>query len=191
MQRLSAGQPCDITGIKGYQDLDEQGGIQWPYPRDLKIETPTQERRLFSDGQFFTPNGKANFVFSAPQPLPEPTSKNFPFVLLTGRGTSAQWHTQSRTNKSPVLRKLYPAELLLDLHPEDAQKLHITDRAQIEITSARAKITAQAHLTTTVQRGQVFLPMHEGNVNLLTHPSFDPYSRQPNYKHCAVNVSLA
>ena len=32
LKRLSAGQPCDITGIDGYDMLDECGGIQWPCP---------------------------------------------------------------------------------------------------------------------------------------------------------------
>ena len=39
-----------------------------------------------------------------------------------------------------------------------------------------------------MQRGQVFIPMHYPEVNRLTHPSFDPHSRQPNYKACAVEI---
>jgi assimilatory nitrate reductase catalytic subunit len=45
---------------------------------------------------------------------------------------------------------------------------------------------AKAFITGTVQRGQVFLPMHEPEVNRLTHGSFDPHSRQPSYKASAV-----
>jgi predicted molibdopterin-dependent oxidoreductase YjgC len=47
---------------------------------------------------------------------------------------------------------------------------------------------ASALITPTVQSGQVFIPMHYAEVNLLTHPSFDPHSRQPSYKHCAVSL---
>jgi anaerobic selenocysteine-containing dehydrogenase len=194
LQELSAGQPCDITGIKGYQDLDAQGGIQWPKAsatNDARddLTSGTNEHRLFEDGKFFTADQRAKFIFSPPAPVPEPTTNAYPFALLTGRGTSAQWHTQSRTAQSPVLKKLYPAELLLDLHPEDAARLGIVDQAPVRISSKRATITAKAHLTTSVQTGQVYLPMHEPSVNRLTHPSFDPHSRQPNYKHCAVNVT--
>ena len=32
LKRLSAGQPCDITGIADYEMLDASGGIQWPFP---------------------------------------------------------------------------------------------------------------------------------------------------------------
>lgn len=191
MQELSEGQPCDITGIRGYQDLDDKGGIQWPCPSEklgLENEKLAQERRLFAEGKFFTPNGKARFIFDAPTPLPEPCDEEFPFTLITGRGTSAQWHTQTRTNKSPVLRKLYPADLLLDLHPADAKKLGLRERDKITVSSRRASIETQVHLSTSVQPGQIFLPMHENTTNLLTHPSFDPHSRQPSYKACAVAV---
>ncbi|MGJ8697682.1 MAG: molybdopterin oxidoreductase family protein [Verrucomicrobiaceae bacterium] len=193
LQELSADQPCDITGIQGYQHLDQAGGIQWPLPstlqtEHLKLQTP-QERRLFEDKKFHTPNGRAKFLFDPPAPLPEPTCSAYPFTLLTGRGTSAQWHTQSRTNKSAVLRKLYPKELLLDLHPDDAASLNIADRDPISISSRRGTITAKAHLTTNVNPGEVFLPMHEGTTNLLTFPAFDPHSRQPSYKACAVQIT--
>jgi len=185
LQELSAGQPCDITGIKGYQELDEEGGIQWPKTSD----SCDRERRLFEDGKFHTPSGKAKFLFDPPAPLPEPTTNTYPYILLTGRGTSAQWHTQSRTSQSAVLRKLYPAALLLDLNPTDAQNLGIRDRDPVTISSKRASIAALAHLTTTINPGEVYLPMHEPDVNRLTFPAFDPHSRQPSYKSCAVRVS--
>src|SRR5690606_39415241 len=40
----------------------------------------------------------------------EAPDRQYPFWLNTGRGSSAQWHTGSRTNKSAVLRKLAPNE---------------------------------------------------------------------------------
>ncbi|MDA7888655.1 nitrate reductase [Akkermansiaceae bacterium] len=193
LQELSEGQPCDITGIKGYQHLDEEGGIQWPFEMNkCKLQNEQlKERRLFEDGKFYTPNQRAKFLFEPPRPLPEPTCNDYQFTLLTGRGTSAQWHTQSRTNKSAVLKKLYPDALFLDIHPEDAEKLGLEDRDEITVSSRRGNLTAQAHLTTNVRRGEVFLPMHEGTTNLLTFPSFDPHSRQPSYKACAVKINTA
>ncbi|MGC6426296.1 MAG: molybdopterin oxidoreductase family protein [Akkermansiaceae bacterium] len=187
LKQLSGGQPCDITGIEDYAHLDREGGIQWPFTKPGLA----QERRLFEEGHFYTPNGRARFCFDPPQPLAEPTCDNYPFTLLTGRGTSSQWHTQSRTNKSKVLKKLCPKELLLDIHPADAARLGIGDRQKITISSRRASIEAFAHLTTSVKPDEVFLPMHEPNVNKLTHASFDPFSRQPSYKACAVCIVLA
>ena len=202
MQELSEGQPCDITGVKGYQHLDDDGGIQWPFtssmirpghdPKASKHDRDgscySRERRLFEDHQFFTPTGRAQFIFDPPAPLPEPTCNSYPFTLLTGRGTSAQWHTQSRTNKSAVLRKLYPDSLFLDIHPDDALALGIQDHEVVTVSSRRGSLEAQAHLTTSVRPAEVFLPMHEGTTNLLTFQSVDPHSRQPSYKACAVKV---
>ena len=93
--------------------------------------------------------------------MPEPCTREYPFILLTGRGSSAQWHTQSRTGKSAILRKLHPAQLLLEIHPLDARKLGLQDGARVRVTSRRATLTAYARVTATVQRGQVFLPMHD------------------------------
>ncbi len=186
LRRLTAGRPCDITGIKGYDHIDEQGGIQWPFPASAP---PTeQERRLFSDGKFYTPDTKARILFSPPVDLPEAPNREFPFFLLTGRGTSSQWHTQSRTSNSHVLRKLYPEKIYVEINSLDATKLGISQNCLVRISSRRGELTASAYIAPTVQVGQVFLPMHYPEVNRLTHPAFDPHSRQPNYKACAVSV---
>ncbi len=148
-----------------------------------------RERRLFADGRFFTPDGRARFLFDAPRPMPEPLDADYPFLLNTGRGTSAQWHTGSRTNKSDVLRKLAPTELIAEINPEDAARLGIAAASAVTIRSRRATITATAHLTTTVRPGQLFLPMHFPEVNQLTFPAYDPHSRQPSYKACAVALA--
>jgi len=109
-------------------------------------------------------------------------------VLLTGRGSSAQWHTQSRTAKSAILRKLHPKQCWVEIHPQDAQRLGIKDGDTARIVSRRGAMQAQARVTATVQRGQVFLPMHYAEVNTLTLNIVDPVSRQPSYKHCAVKM---
>ena len=99
--------------------------------------------------------------------------------------------TNTRTGKSEVLRKLYPEQVYCEIHPEDAARLGLAAGDRLCIASRRAEITAMAFLTPTVQPGQVFLPMHYAEVNRLTRSSFDPYSRQPSYKHCAVRLERA
>ena len=121
--------------------------------------------------------------------MAEPADADYPLILLTGRGSSAQWHTGSRTNKSAILRKLAPTAVYLEINPVDAARLAIKDGTPVNIRSRRATISATAFVTQVVQPGQVFLPMHFADVNKLTFPSFDPHSRQPSYKACAVAVS--
>jgi assimilatory nitrate reductase catalytic subunit len=207
LKSVSHGQPCEISGIEGYEMIERAGGIQWPLKEKDKGErmkdeigttesssfirhpsTFQNERRLFEDGKFFTPDTRARFMFEAPRETPEPADEHFPFVLLTGRGSSAQWHTESRTGKSAILRKLHARELFCEIHPRDAQKQGISDGTMLRVTSRRGFVSAQARLTATIQRGQVFLPMHDPRVNQLTASVFDPISRQPSYKHCAVRV---
>src|SRR5690606_23331200 len=109
LKQLSRGQPCDFTGIRDYQMLDARGGLQWPYPEGANDDEA--ERRLFADRRFYHADGRARFVFDDPSPMPEAPTARFPLLLLTGRGSASQWHTQTRTDKSAVLRKLHPADL--------------------------------------------------------------------------------
>jgi assimilatory nitrate reductase catalytic subunit len=194
MKRVSKGQPCEITGIEDYAMLERCGGVQWPLTEQMSIElndlssSDLKQRRLFEDGKFYTPDERARFIFQPPSALPEPTDSAFPLVLLTGRGSSAQWHTGTRTGKSAILRKLHSPFLGLEIHPTDAQNLGVLDGEEVRVTSRRASIEAKAKVTSTVRLGQVFLPMHDRRVNQLTNNVVDPYSRQPSYKHCAVRV---
>ena len=187
LKRLSKGQPCDFSGIEDYKSIDEKGGIQWPYPG----ENPPQgrERRLFEDGKFHTASGKATFFFEQPKPMPEPTDAEYPLLLLTGRGSASQWHTGTRTQKSAVLRTLYPRDMYVELNTGDAKKLGIKASQTVRITSRRGSVSAVAVLTNAVKPGQIFIPMHYESANQLTFPAFDPYSKQPSYKACAVKVS--
>ena len=146
------------------------------------------ERRLFADGKFFTPDGRAKFLFDEPVPLPEPTDAAYPFLLNTGRGSSAQWHTGSRTDKSAVLRKLAPTVPWIEINPADASHLGVLTGQRVSIRSRRGETTALAVVTPVVQPGQVFMPMHFAEVNRLTFPAYDPHSRQPAYKACAVAI---
>ena len=184
LKRCSVGQPCEITGIEDYDGLEKQGGIQWP----CLESAPDQERRLFADGKFFTPSGRARFHFDLPQPVAEPPDAEYPLFLLTGRGSSSQWHTETRTAKSAILEKLHSRDLWVEVHPQDARALQVVAQDWVEVCSRRGKVRAKARVSATVQPGQVFLPMHHAAVNQLTLGRFDPHSRQPSYKACAVKL---
>ena len=202
LKELSRDQPCDITGIRDYQMIEDAGGIQWPladtsddasaskeYPAYPSMSCVEPERRLFEDGLFYHSDQKARFLFETPRDAPELTDNEYPFVLLTGRGTVSQWHTQTRTGKSAVLKKLYPDHIYVEMNSLDAKRLDIEANQKVLIASRRGQVTATACITNTVQAGQVFIPMHYSVANDLTFPAFDPYSRQPPYKACAVSVT--
>ena len=187
LKDLTAGQPCDITGIGGYEAIEEQRGIQWPAPAGTRY-APGSQRRLFEDGRFYHPDGKARFVFEAPARLPEPTDDAYPFTLITGRGSSSDWHTMTRTGKSSVLRKLGATAPYVEISPSDANALGIAPNQEVVVESRRGRVRARAFVTHGVQPRQVFMPMHHARTNQLTLAAFDPYSRQPAYKACAVSV---
>ncbi|HAA69735.1 MAG TPA: nitrate reductase [Planctomycetaceae bacterium] len=199
LKQLSRGQPCDITGIRDYAMLEAHGGIQWPCSehqttgnhRHENAQTHFTQRRLFEDGNFYHPDGRARFHFEAPRQMPEPPTPRYPYLLLTGRGSAAQWHTQTRTSKSTVLRQLAPQRIYLEINPLDARREGIRPDQDVIVESQRGRLRARSVLTPTVQPGQVFLPMHFSVTNKLTLAHFDPYSRQPSYKNCAVRVRKA
>lgn len=188
LRELSRGQPCDFTGIESYAQLDAAGGVQWPCPSPHTPESVATERRLFEDGRFFHPDGRARFIYEEPQRAPEAPDAAYPCWLLTGRGSSAQWHTLTRSDASDVLRKLAPRSLYIEINEEDARRLGIASQDTVQVESRRGSLEGSAAVVTTVRPGQVFIPMHDARVNRLTLDTVDPYSREPNFKACAVRI---
>jgi len=179
LKEISRGQPCDFSELKDWNELLERGGYQWG------------GKRLFEDGRFFTADERAKFWTSEVVPLPEVPDTAYPFFLLTGRGTMHQWHTQTRTGKVEMLKKMYPVESYAEIHPDDANRLGIVNGVKVRIAGRRGEVVVNAQVKPSVKPGYVFLPMHYPEGNYLTYPMFDPYSRQPSYKFGAVKVERA
>jgi assimilatory nitrate reductase catalytic subunit len=110
---------------------------------------------------------------------------------LTGRGSAAQWHTQTRTAKSDVLRKLSPKDPHVEIHPSDAAAMNLRPGQWVTVETRRGQASVRAFVTPTVAKGQLFLPMHDSSTNRLTNWVVDPESRQPAYKACAARVVAA
>ena len=123
--------------------------------------------------------------------MPEPPGTRYPLLLLTGRGSVAQWHTQTRTRNSAILGQLHSAGLHVEIHPDDARSHGIGVNDDVVVESQRGSLIARACITPTVRRGQIFLPMHDESTNQLTDAVFDPHSKQPSYKACAVRIHRA
>ncbi len=186
LKELSRGRPCDVSGISDYAAIDAAGGLQWPLPEGEPVTR--SERRLFADGRFYRENARALFCFAPVSPLPEAPNADYPFALLTGRGSSSQWHTETRTAKSAVLQKLHRRGPYVEIHATDAQRLGIAPEDRVQVETRRGSLEAHAVIGSGVQPGQLFLPMHDSNTNQLTLACFDPISHQPSYKHCAARI---
>jgi assimilatory nitrate reductase catalytic subunit len=187
-KRVSAGRLCDYSGMT-YEAIEESGGIQWPYRASDAADDPRSVRRLYSEGQFPTCDGRAQLLPAEWEAFPEPPNREFPFVLNTGR-TVEHWHTRTKTGRVPILERLSPRPWL-EMNPRDGRTLGLKPTERVDVVSRRGVIrNLDLRLTETVGAGQVFVPFHwaEANANQATQSAFDPISREPNYKQCAVRV---
>ena len=187
-KRVSAGRLCDYSGMS-YDAIDEHGGIQWPHPAGAD---PSATKRLYTDGRFQTEDGKARLIAVGWEPFPEQPTPGFPLVLNTGR-TVEHWHTRTKTGEVPILERLSPHPWV-EMNPRDARKLQLRALEAVDVVSRRGRIrNLELRLTETVAPGQVFVPFHwaTANANQATQSSFDPISREPNYKQSAVRVERA
>ncbi|MDQ6617593.1 MAG: nitrate reductase [Actinomycetota bacterium] len=184
--RVSAGRLCDYSGIT-YPRIEAAGGVQWPCP--VGEESPAGRARLYSDGRFQTASGRAQLRCVTPQPMTEPPSPAFPLLLNTGR-TVEHWHTRTKTGRVGILEEMAP-EAWIDINPADATRLGVASGDRVRVSSARGAVDGlTVRVTAIVRAGEVFVPFHydEQCANLLTVDEFDPISREPNYKQCAVRV---
>ncbi len=195
----TAGRDLDITGLS-YPLLEAQGPQQWPYPAGA-----AQGRaRLYTDGRFATPDGRARFDATPFRPVAEPRDARYPVALLTGR-LRDQWHGASRTGQLGRLFGHAP-EPALQLHPQDMERRGLAPGALAHVTSRRGSIVVPVQPDAGLQPAQAFLPMHWGEeflsgrsstgqplagVNALTTGASCPVSLQPELKHAAVKVLKA
>ncbi|MBZ5611092.1 MAG: nitrate reductase [Acidobacteriia bacterium] len=182
-RRVSRGRFCDYSGIS-YELLAEQGATQWPYP-----EGGESSARLYQDGRFQTTDGRAKLVAAEWTPFPEQPAREFPLILNTGR-TVEHWHTGTKTRQVPILEHLSP-RAWLEMNPRDAKQLGLRSHDPVDVVSRRGRVrSVELRLTEITAPGQVFMPFHffETNINEVTQSAFDPISREPNYKQCAVRV---
>jgi assimilatory nitrate reductase catalytic subunit len=103
------------------------------------------------------------------------------------------WHTRTKTGQVPILEQLSPTAWV-EMNPRDAHAASLTRSAHVDVVSRRGRVRdLELRITETVAPGQVFVPFHwaEFNANQVTQSDFDPISREPNYKQCAVRVERA
>ncbi len=182
------GRDLDITGLT-YTMLETQGPQQWPFPTGAV----SGKVRLYEDGKFPTPSGRARFANTVHKATAEKTDAHFPLHFNTGR-LRDQWHGMSRSGRVARLHNHAEAPLLT-MHAGDMALRRLVDGDIVRVNSQRGAINARVAASDDLRSGQTFMPMHWGSRNMnssganaLTVPAFDAYSKQPELKHAAIQM---
>lgn len=211
---VSKGSPADMSEAT-YEKLEKYNGLRWP----IDEEHPLGTSRLYSDFHFNTeidytqtygkdlftgrprtreeykamnPNGKAILYGTHYVPPAEQPRTEFPLWLTTGR-LVWQWHTRTKTERSPYLHMIAP-QGYVEINLVDALKLSLLPGEVVRVVSPRGSIKVPARIVDTVQPGLVFVPFHYGSwqnnqaANELTVDFTDPLSKQPTFKQSSCRI---
>ncbi|MFN2410442.1 MAG: molybdopterin-dependent oxidoreductase [Halomonas sp.] len=182
----------DISGLAGLgrDGYDALTPIQWP----VNAQAPHGTARLFENGQFATPDGRAKLLPITPRGPEQALSSAYPLRLNTGR-IRDQWHTMTRTARAPRLMN-HRAEPFIDVHPDDAAAAGVEDQSLAVLTAATGEYRARARVSNAQRRGEVFVPIHwtdcfsqNARSSALIERIIDPVSGQPEAKHGAVSLA--
>lgn len=182
----------DIGGLAelSEQQYEQLMPVQWPAP----TRSSRGQKRMFSDGRFFTKSSLAHFVTVKPSYGISVTSSARPLMLNTGR-IRDQWHTMTRTGRAPSLSRHYPGPSI-EVNPADlsARNLNAYDFAQLE--SDHGRFIGQLIPSDRVKPGELFCPIHWSDQNAtqavvaqLLSSDVDPFSGQPESKFEAVELA--
>lgn len=191
LKKCSKVMPCDITGVT-YEMLEGKNmegsrGVQWPFRAGETLND--DERRLFEDGNYYTPSKKAKFHFEDIAENPTKTSEEFPYIFNSGRGTVGQWHTSVRSREIDESERIYSKESYAFMNPELAKELNITENERVSIASQNG-VTKDftIKISDNVKKNHLYAPIHYIETNALTPSVYDPYSKEPSFKTVAVNI---
>ena len=187
-RETTRGRDLDITGLS-YNLLDISGPQQWPFPEGAS----TGKARLYADGKFEKPGGKAQFFNTHYKPTADKTDARHPLHLNTGR-LRDQWHGMSRTGTVAQLFN-HAEEPTISMNMDDMQRRSIQAGDLVRISNKRGSLLLRAMPSDEVLPAQTFVPMHWGSqfmhgigVNALMPSAFDPISKQPELKHAAIKL---
>ena len=164
-----------------HERLDREGALHWPC---RSPETPASTNSTSTASPPQQPRAPAANPYLPPG---EPADQDYPFTLITGRRLE-HYNAGTMTRRTDNL--LLVDRELLEIHPDDADRLGITDDAPVEVTSRRGTIQLTAELTDTVNAGQLFMAFHfpEAPTNALTSNAVDEVTGCPEYKITAVTL---
>ena len=182
-----AARDFDISAWADCSDADYAAmrPFRWPAPA-----CGATRARFFSEGGFFTDDGRARAV---PTPYRRARPAARPFILNTGR-VRDHWHTMTRTGLSPRL-SAHVAEPFVEIHPDDAAALGVRPADLVAVRSDTGAALLRALVTDRGPRGALFAPMHwtaetcpAARIGALIAAETDPVSGQPALKSAAVSA---
>jgi assimilatory nitrate reductase catalytic subunit len=186
LRRASAGGKADYSGIS-YPRIKAEQGVFWPCPSPLHAGTP----RLFTE-DFPTRDRRAQFHPVEQIGAAELPDAEFPYYLTTGR-LLRQYQSGTQTRRVASLAEAEP-EAVVEMHDTVARRIDVKAGELVRLRTRRGSAVMAARIVSGIRSDTVFAPFHwggEGNVNLLTNPALDPYSRMPEFKVCAVALDRA
>jgi assimilatory nitrate reductase catalytic subunit len=176
-------------------EYDALEPFQWPRPAATLAtdRAAASSSRPFAERRFYTPSGKAQLVATPPRAPAHRPRAEYPLVLNTGR-IRDQWHTMTRTGRSPRLMGHNPEPFAV-VHPVDAARFGVAAGDLVEICGGVGRVVVRADVGESVAPGQVFVPMHwsaqfasAARVGALIASAADPVSGQPELKHTPVSI---
>ncbi|MBP5475395.1 MAG: formate dehydrogenase subunit alpha, partial [Methanomicrobium sp.] len=162
----------------------EGDGIQWPCPTEESKGTAILHVKEFAG----MPEGKAQLAAIEHRPPAEVVDSEYPLWLTTG-ATIWHWPSGSMTRRCKQLDKDCPTAWL-EISPADAAKYGFVDDEKVTLYSRRGEVNVNVRITPNIKEGVLFMPFHfiEARANLVTNTAYDPVSRTPEFKVCAVNI---
>jgi assimilatory nitrate reductase catalytic subunit len=168
LRAASAGGRADYAGVT-WARLDAGQRLHWPVPHETHPGTP----RLFT-GRFATADGRAVFT-AVEQPAPaEAVCATYPYHLTTGRVLS-QYQSGAQTRRIAALR----SEPYVEVHPDLAERLAITDGAMVRVVSRRGELVAAARLSEAIRPDTLFAPFHWPGAAMANAVTSDALIRSP------------
>ena len=172
----------DISGMS-HELIEQQRGMQWPCKEGEGGSNP----RLYTDGVFQFPDGKAKLLAMPYVEDNERPVNEYPFWLNSGRVVE-HFHTRTKTGKVGNCNKFSPMPYM-EMNPEAAEELNIKNMEYVRVVNKRGDAEVMVQLTQRVPKDMLFIPFHFYDcVNRLSLGLLDPYSRQPAFKQCAVRI---
>jgi predicted molibdopterin-dependent oxidoreductase YjgC len=169
-----------------YHRLLEHQGLQWPCPDEDHPGSPTLHGRLWEADV----EPRVSFMPSEYEPIADPTSDEFPFVLTTGRRLEF-FNTGVQTRAYPSARR---QEEVVYIHPDDALAYGIAIGDTVRVRSRRGEVTLNAAFDAGLSRGLLFMTLHFPDhipTNVLTIEATDPIAGTAEFKASAVSIEPA